>query len=49
MSNVSSVGHGELEDQLFSSSLLRLWLTGADAMFSQQHEEDDFDVRKTCR
>ena len=35
-------GHLELENQLFSSSLLQLWLTGAHRLFSEHHEEDEY-------
>ena len=33
-----------IEDQLFSSSLLRLWRTGADKLLYSSSEDGDLDV-----
>ena len=36
-----------IEDQLFSSSLLRLWRTGADKLLYSSSEDGDLDVSNT--
>ena len=36
-----------IEDQLFSSSLLRLWRTGADKLLYSLSEDGDLDVSNT--